>query len=412
MYITIYHYTLVCEQSKVFIMKNCGVITEYNPFHTGHKYQLDVLNAQGYDNIFCVMSGCFVQSAMPAFCDKALRAECAILGGASAVVELPIVYATASAQLFAEGGLKIISEIKNITHLAMGAVAKKDDILRIADIKIKYSDRFNAVLKAELDSGKSYNIASKTAFTRVFSSLFPDKSVDYVFDDPNNILCIEYISAINKICANIEPVIIMRKGAKYNDTGTNKEYVSATAIRAAADCSNFASVQKFIPFNYDKICDCLRSHHPDMELYKKIALFALKRASTDDIKKLRDCSEGMEHLLKNIAHLSSLDEIIDGATGRRYGKKRIYRLLLDLLLDIDKELTNSNFCTRLLACKNNFDFSLLPDFIKTNNADIKKAANGDDEICRVLQADINATALYNTLCGISGDYFNYSLVKI
>ena len=78
------------------------------------------------------MSGAFVQSGVPAFSEKAWRAECAILGGADAVIELPVVYSTASAQLFAEGGLKIISGIKNITHLAMGAVASADEILEIA----------------------------------------------------------------------------------------------------------------------------------------------------------------------------------------------------------------------------------------------------------------------------------------
>ena len=393
-------------------MKNCGVITEYNPFHTGHKYQLDVLNEQGFDNIFCVMSGCFVQSAMPSFCDKALRAECALLGGASAVIELPVVYSTASAQLFAEGGLKIISGIKDITHLAMGAVANGDDILRIAEIKIKHSDKFNFELKSAMDSGKSYNVASKIAFNRVFQNLYPGRSIDNVFDDPNNILCIEYISAIHKYCASIEPVIIMRKGAKYNDIESDKDYVSATAIRAAADKGNIDCVQQFIPYNYDRICDYIRSCPPDMALYKKLTLFALKRASKEDIKKLRDCSEGMENLLKNSAHLSSLDEIVDTVIGRRYGKKRINRLLLDLLLDIDREMPDKRFCTRLLACKNDFDFSLLPDFVKTNNADIKKTASSDREVAAVLRADINATALYNTLCGISGDYFNYSLVKI
>ncbi|MCH5155522.1 MAG: nucleotidyltransferase family protein [Clostridiales bacterium] len=394
-------------------MKNCAVITEYNPFHSGHKYQLDVLNAIGFDNIFCVMSGPFVQAAMPAFCDKALRAECAVLGGASAVIELPAVYATASAQLFAEGGLKIISGIKNITHLAMGAVAKSDEILRIAEIKTKFSDRFSCALKSELERGMSYNAASAVALTQLYGELYPDKpSVSHVFDDANNILCIEYISAIYKHCANIEPVIIMRKGALHNDTFTDGQYVSATAIRAFDDCGNLATMQKYIPFNFDKICHYRNNFAADIKLYKKIALFALKRAQPEEINKLRDCSEGMEYLLKNISHLSDFDEIIENATGKRYSKKRLYRLFLDLLLGIEKELVKKRFCTRLLACKKDFDFTLLPECVKTNNADIKTAAENDSEIRQVLQTDINATALYNTLCNISGDYFNYSLVKI
>lgn len=394
-------------------MKNCAVITEYNPFHTGHKYQLDMLNAQGFDNIFCVMSGPFVQSAMPAFCDKAIRAECAVLGGASAVIELPTVYATASAQLFAEGGMKIISGIKNITHLAMGGVGNSDDILRIADIKISHTDIFTCELKSELERGKSYNAASATALTRIYGQLYPDKqTVATLLEDPNNILCIEYICAINKYCANIQPIIIERKGATYNDASTDREYVSATAIRTAESDGNLTAMQKYIPFNYNKICDSRRHTAADLELYGKLTLYALKRASIDDINKLRDCSEGMEFLLKKLSYLNSLDEIANAVIGKRYGKKRVYRLFLDLNLGIEKGLTDKPFCTRLLACKREFDFSLLPNCVKTSNAQIKKAANSCPDVQKVLQIDINATNLYNTLSDIIGDFFNYSVIKV
>lgn len=387
-------------------MKNCAVIAEYNPFHTGHKYQLDVINSQGFDNIVCVMSGSFVQSAMPAFCDKALRAECAVLGGASAVVELPVVYATASAQMFAEGGLKIIAGIKDITHIAMGATVSEDIILRMADIKLQHRDKFQSILKAELNNGKSYNAATALALNNVFAQLYPHISAEGFFNDPNNILCIEYITAINKYCANIQPLIIQRKGANYNDSAITGEYISATAIRNA----DLNDVKQFIPYNYDKIRLQRESHTADITLYKNLALFALKRAQPEEIKVLRDCSEGMEFLLKNVANLNNLDEIIDAAIGKRYSKKRIFRLLLCLLLGIDKSMFDKPFCTRLLACKRNFDFSVLPIFITKTNSEIKEAAQNSD-IKSVLQADINATALYNTLSQTNGDYFNYSVVK-
>ncbi|MDE6200920.1 MAG: nucleotidyltransferase family protein [Clostridiales bacterium] len=394
-------------------MKNCAVITEYNPFHTGHKYQLDTLTAQGFDNIFCVMSGQFVQSAMPAFCDKALRAECAVLSGASAVIELPVIYATASAQLFAEGGLKIISGIKNITHLAMGAVGNSDEIQRIADIKISHNVKFTSALKAELERGKSYNAASAAALTRIYSNLYPDKpTVAQLFEDPNNILCIEYISAIDKYCANIQPLIIKRQGALYNDISTDGDYVSATAIRAADECGSLPAMQKYMPFNFNKICDERHRHAANIDLYKKMTLFALKRANVDDINRLRNCSEGLEFLLKKVSHLNSLDEIVSAVIGKRYSKKRIYRLFLDLHLNIEKGMTDKPFCTRLLACKSNFDFSLLPNCVKTTNAQIKTAAKLDHNMQQILQIDINAVNLYNTLCDIIGNYFNYSVIKV
>ena len=52
-------------------MKVAGVITEYNPFHNGHKYQLEQIKRQtSADYIVVVMSGDFVQRGEPAIIDK------------------------------------------------------------------------------------------------------------------------------------------------------------------------------------------------------------------------------------------------------------------------------------------------------------------------------------------------------
>ncbi len=52
-------------------MKVAGVITEYNPFHNGHEYQLEQIKRQtSADYIVVVMSGDFVQRGEPAIIDK------------------------------------------------------------------------------------------------------------------------------------------------------------------------------------------------------------------------------------------------------------------------------------------------------------------------------------------------------
>lgn len=80
-------------------MKVAGVITEYNPFHNGHKYQLEQIKRQtSADYIVVVMSGDFVQRGEPAIIDKYKRTRMALLSGADLVLELPSVFATASAE--------------------------------------------------------------------------------------------------------------------------------------------------------------------------------------------------------------------------------------------------------------------------------------------------------------------------
>ena len=76
-------------------MKVAGVITEYNPFHNGHKYQLEQIKRQtSADYIVVVMSGDFVQRGEPAIIDKYERTRMALLSGADLVLELPAVFAT------------------------------------------------------------------------------------------------------------------------------------------------------------------------------------------------------------------------------------------------------------------------------------------------------------------------------
>ena len=93
-------------------MKVAGVITEYNPFHNGHKYQLEQIKRQtSADYIVVVMSGDFVQRGEPAIIDKYERTRMALLSGADLVLELPSVFATASAEFFA--GVFVLDFVPN-----------------------------------------------------------------------------------------------------------------------------------------------------------------------------------------------------------------------------------------------------------------------------------------------------------
>ena len=99
-------------------MNIAGITAEYNPFHTGHAYQISALKAQlGPDtSVVAVMSGSWVQQGRPAVTDKWTRARMALNGGADLILELPTVWAAASAESFARGAVSLLA-------LAAGAVA-------------------------------------------------------------------------------------------------------------------------------------------------------------------------------------------------------------------------------------------------------------------------------------------------
>ena len=69
-------------------MKTAGIVAEYNPFHTGHAYQ--IARTRGLLGADCavvaVMSGNWVQRGACAAADKCTRAGWALAGGADLVL--------------------------------------------------------------------------------------------------------------------------------------------------------------------------------------------------------------------------------------------------------------------------------------------------------------------------------------
>ena len=83
-------------------MKVIGIIAEYNPFHNGHAYQIATIREKtGADYVVVAMSGDFVQRGTPAIIDKYIRTHMALSCGADIVLEIPVCWATASAESFA-----------------------------------------------------------------------------------------------------------------------------------------------------------------------------------------------------------------------------------------------------------------------------------------------------------------------
>ena len=64
-----------------------GIISEYNPLHKGHAYQMQQTKAQtGAEYIICIMSASFVQRGEPAIMDKFTRCRAALAAGADMVL--------------------------------------------------------------------------------------------------------------------------------------------------------------------------------------------------------------------------------------------------------------------------------------------------------------------------------------
>ena len=207
-------------------MKTVGVIAEYNPFHTGHAWQLAQLRRRlgGDTAIVCAMSGNFVQRGDFAIVRKHARAEAAVRGGADLVLELPLPWATASAETFARGGVGVLAGTGVVETLAFGSeCADAMRLARVADCLL--AEDFAAALRQELAGGDSFAAARMRAAERFCGA---DAAV---LGNPNDILGVEYCKALRQWGGGIEPLALPRVGAAHDGAGADG-FASASGLRA------------------------------------------------------------------------------------------------------------------------------------------------------------------------------------
>lgn len=211
-------------------MKIVGLIAEYNPFHNGHFYHIEKAKEITHaDHAVVIMSGDYVQRGVPAIMPKRLRAEMALKCGAAAVFELPVCYATGSAELFAEGAVSFLEHLGIIDTLCFGSECNDLEALRhTAEILLEEPEEYRLELKHHLKQGMSFPQARQKAI----SAYTRKADTAVLLSDPNNILGIEYLKALRKQNSRIIPYTIRRHGAHYHDEKLHPVNSSASAIRS------------------------------------------------------------------------------------------------------------------------------------------------------------------------------------
>ena len=124
-------------------MKLAAIIAEYNPFHNGHKYQIDeARKLLGEDTaIIAIMSGNYTQRGEIAIADKTARAKLAVLEEVNLVLELPFPFSSATAEIFAKSGVHIANSI-GADYLIFGSECGQIETISKA-AEIVTSDEFS-----------------------------------------------------------------------------------------------------------------------------------------------------------------------------------------------------------------------------------------------------------------------------
>lgn len=320
--------------------KVLGIVGEYNPFHNGHLYHLEESKKMTSSNYtVAIISGNFTQRGSTAIIDKWSRAEMAIKNGVDLVIELPALYATSSAENFADGAIKILDSLKVVDYISFGAETSDIDILNnFADILYKEPLKYRSFLTHELKKGISFPKARENALLMYLNG---NRKFINVLSSPNNILGIEYIKALKKHKSNIKPISIARFETGYNDVTYSGNIASATAIRNIVKNGGFEALRKLLPnSSYSVLIDNIKQGHivPDLSVFEKQIIYNLRSMYPEEISELAEVSEGLEHSLKNAADsCNTLEELLGKIKSKRYTSTRLQRILLYSLLNITKK---------------------------------------------------------------------------
>ena len=336
-------------------MKTAGIIAEYNPFHTGHKYQIDhVKGTLGADYVVIAMSGDFVQRGTPALLSKYVRAEMALRAGADLVLELPVSCATASAELFARGGVQLLDGLGVVDTLCFGSECGDTEVLmKLAGILVEEPEEFKSALRQNLKEGMTFPKARSLALGEILPGNESEK-YQQVLSSPNNILGIEYCKAILRENSSISPAAIKREGNDYHENSLSAgSFPSASAIRSAViqGAANFSPTadynssaladltRNFLPAScqelfYDAICKNAFLLENDLDsLYR----YCLLQETEESLCTCLDMSHSLaRRILACRDQYETFSQFADLLKTREITRTRIQRALLHMLLHIQK----------------------------------------------------------------------------
>ncbi|MGN0174321.1 MAG: nucleotidyltransferase [Acutalibacteraceae bacterium] len=312
-------------------MKVAGIVAEYNPFHNGHKFQIDYLKNNGFTHVISAMSGNYVQRGEPAIADKWVRTSIALKNGVDLVLEIPTCYCLAPAEKYGSFAVEILNNTGIVNSLCFGSESGSiDRLLKLAN-EILDDEEVNERIKENLKKGITYAAAREQAVKELYGEEFSS-----LLKSPNDILGSEYLRALKKLNSDIKPLTIKREGVDHHDDETAGKFAAATKIREL-----IKSGEDYLPFIPRDTFDILAMAEKEwifpvsVKNGERAILAKLRALSESDFERLADVSEGFHNRLFSAANKAkSFEEFYSEAKTKRYTLARIRRLAINAALGI------------------------------------------------------------------------------
>ena len=305
-----------------------GMIVEYNPLHSGHLRLLEeTRRLLGPDTaVVCAMSGNFVQRGDFALVRKHQRARAAVESGADLVLELPLPWAVASAESFADGGVQVLSAAGVVTDLVFGSeCGETTPLLELAGCLL--SPEYGTELRGRLGSGLPYAACRQAA---VSALLGPEKAA--LLTSANNILGVEYCKALLRRDSALRPLTVRREGSAHDGVLVPGTHPSASAIRGLLREGETERALALLPPAMKEAYE--REHAAGQapvfaQTCERSVLARLRTMTEADFAALDQGREGLCRRLYEASRIAAtLDELLSAAKTKRYAYARLRRMAL------------------------------------------------------------------------------------
>lgn len=331
-----------------------GIVAEFNPLHSGHRYLIECARKIADENngeVICVMSEFFTQRGEVAIVDGYTRAKEAVRSGCDVVIALPYLGSVAYGDDFAKKSIEILSGA-GITHLIFGTENK--DVNMFEEIYTKQQNKNREEYKKLLKTGFNH--------AKINSVLFGLEN-----NNPNFSLAYSYYKAIREANLDIKLIPVKREGQGLNSSDISGEvHLSATAIRHNI---NDEKIEKYL--SKEMVADLRKEAIASEDAlfpYLKYKILSLGKAG---IEQIYDVSEGLENrIYEATLKAKTYSNLVELIATKRYSNKKIQRVLLHILTNTTKEDYKENFATN--------DFRVLA--VKKHKAAIIREINRDGKI--------------------------------
>lgn len=360
-------------------MRIIGIVCEYNPMHLGHLYQIKEIKKMYPESIIIIVTcSCFTQRGDICIVNKWDKCRIALDNYVDLVVELPFVYATQAADIFAKGAIKILNLLK-IDTLVFGS--ESNDIAffkKIVETQL-YDKNYDFKVKTYLDLGTNYPTAMSKALKDILGC---------GVNEPNDLLAISYIKEILRNNYDINFVSIKRTNSYHNCINNNNNILNASLIRTmyqeGLDVSPYL-VKNSSPYLYNNV---------NMENcfdYLKYQII------NQDISKIQTVDEGIDNKLKReIVNCHSYNDLIFRVKSKRYTYNRIKRICLHILTNFTKEEANNINIDYIRLLGFSRDGQKYLNTIK-KNLEVPIITNYKKNISKVLDIEYRITCIYSLL---------------